>query len=41
MIGGRHANYHMPLFAHPEAMALPHDAYAKALLRAGAQAGST
>ena len=39
VIGGRHANYHMPLFAHPEAMALPPEAYARALLRAGAQAG--
>ena len=39
VIGGRHANFHMPLFAGPEAMALPAEAYARALLQAGARAG--
>ncbi|KMO34041.1 acyl-CoA acyltransferase [Methylobacterium aquaticum] len=39
VIGGRHANYHMPLFAGPEAMALAPDAYTAALRRAGARAG--
>ncbi|AWN54170.1 GNAT family N-acetyltransferase [Methylobacterium sp. 17Sr1-1] len=39
VIGGRHANFHMPLFSGPEAMALPADAYARALRRAGAEAG--
>jgi CelD/BcsL family acetyltransferase involved in cellulose biosynthesis len=39
VIGGRHANYHMPLFSGPEAMTLPTEAYARALRRAGAEAG--
>ncbi|MGX7706770.1 GNAT family N-acetyltransferase [Methylobacterium sp. Gmos1] len=39
VIGGRHANYHMPLFSGPEAMALPAEAYVEALRRAGAEAG--
>ena len=39
VIGGRHANFHMPVFAGPEAMALPAETYAQALRRVGAQAG--
>ncbi|MCF4126649.1 GNAT family N-acetyltransferase [Methylobacterium sp. SyP6R] len=39
VIGGRHANFHMPLFAGPEAMALPAESYAQGLRRAGARAG--
>ncbi|AWN50003.1 GNAT family N-acetyltransferase [Methylobacterium terrae] len=39
MIGGRHANYHMPVFAGPEAAALPAEAYRQALAQAGRRAG--
>ncbi|WP_245291944.1 GNAT family N-acetyltransferase [Methylobacterium tarhaniae] len=39
MIGGRHANYHMPIFAGPDAASLPAEAYGRALRRAGALAG--
>ncbi|KMO20306.1 acyl-CoA acyltransferase [Methylobacterium platani JCM 14648] len=39
VIGGRHANYHMPVFAGPEAAALPGEAYRLGLRRAGMRAG--
>ncbi|TGD94702.1 GNAT family N-acetyltransferase [Methylobacterium nonmethylotrophicum] len=40
MIGGRHANFHMPIFAGPEAAFLPAEAYRTALRRAGRLAGA-
>lgn len=39
VIGGRHANYHMPVFAGPDAAALPAEAYRRALVQAGRRAG--
>jgi CelD/BcsL family acetyltransferase involved in cellulose biosynthesis len=39
VIGGRHANFHMPVFAGPEAAAVPAETYRQALRRAGARAG--
>ncbi|MFH6784383.1 MULTISPECIES: GNAT family N-acetyltransferase [Methylobacterium] len=39
VIGGKHANYHMPVFAGPEAAALPEAAYREALAQAGRRAG--
>lgn len=38
-IGGRHANYHMPVFASSEAAALPAEAYRQALALAGRRTG--
>ncbi|TNC11097.1 GNAT family N-acetyltransferase [Methylobacterium terricola] len=39
VIGGRHANYHMPVFAGPDAAALPGAAYRQALAQGGRRAG--
>ncbi|WP_244937335.1 GNAT family N-acetyltransferase [Methylobacterium crusticola] len=39
VVGGRHANYHMPVFAGPEAAALPAETLRRALARLGRSAG--